>query len=390
MVLTRMPSTSETSKNQAESTAAGPPETAKGRLPRWVVRFLIPFFVAAIVVAFFYGFMAGVRGEQAPPSSPPLAIKFFIPAVIAYLLSVAVHETGHAIGGVIAGFKLLTFAVWPAKLYRHSNTWRVGWMGSTGLGGFVAADPLEEQNFARRAFLLVAAGPAASALIGTASAIFAANTRSDWPSWATAELNLFACWSLLIAVSTILPLRSRYAVNDGMRMGMLLRGGAETDRFRSILILAGRSYSGIRPRDLNPDLMRLASVPDDGSPDALAGRGMRYNWLLDAGRIEEADQVLASIATGNLPKLARTVWWCEVAWFEARFRGDLALARRWFDAAPALSRPAWNRCARSKAQAAIAFLEQRWADAETAAREACKDCDQLADSGTAGAIRENL
>jgi hypothetical protein len=66
---------------------------------------------------------------------------------------------------------------------------------------------------------------------------------------------------------------------------------------------------------------------------------LQYNWLLDTGRIDDAGQVLASIATKDLPKLARTVWWFEVAWFEARFRGNLVLARKWFDAAPSSAGP---------------------------------------------------
>ena len=301
-------------------------------------------------------------------SSP--SFRGLLHAVIAYFVAVAAHEAGHLIGGAIAGFKLITFAVWPFEVYRNRDTWRFKWMQRPGMAGYTEAYPVYDSNFRKRMSIVVAAGPVASIVVGVGAAVFEA------PS--------LACWSLL-GVLQLLPIRS-----DGMRLRMLLRGGPEVDRFRRLVFVEASSVKGLAPREWDPELLSKIEGPADGSPDALSAQGCRYNWLLDTGQVEEAGKVLHLILSLDLHDVARAGWWLEAAWFEARFRSDSSNARAYFAGVPVELKGGANQCELYKAQAAIAFLEQRWDDLDAALEAALKGCEAMDELGMARANRDDL
>ena len=320
---------------------------------------------------------------------PPLSWRFIVQAAIAIFLSVAAHEAGHLIGGGLGGLRPLIIAVWPIKLQREASSWRVTYLRSNKLSGFVSMDPGGESNLARRLLLMVVAGPLASSVVGAAAAglVLAAPV---WNEWIIAELKLVAFWSFSFAVIGFIPIPSRHAVNDGMRLRMLLRRDEQADRFCVLMLLSASLLSGSRPRDWKKDLIDRLPGPLDGFPDALSAQTSRYNFFLDSGSLDEADSILDWIVAQKLPGEARAIWSLEAAWFQARFRSDLQGARQWMEAAPTKVKTHDGRCALWKARAAIAFLEERWVDAEAAVEQALKACDRMADTGITRVIREEV
>ena len=148
---------------------------------------------------------------------------------------------------------------------------------------------------------------------------------------------------------------------------------------------------GVRPKDLDPEPMRIASSIPDGSIEDLSAASYQYSWAVDSGRIEEAAALLPGLVEGRrqLPDERRPIWLCEVAWFEAAFRKDAAAARKWMEHPEnRLSRASAG--ARLKAQAAIAALEGRFDEAEKLARLALRELDRSPDLGVAKSIRETL
>ena len=268
---------------------------------------------------------------------PPGIALFLALTAIAAISSVAAHEIGHAIGGMAAGFRIIMIAIWPVRLWREGDSWRFGWLRRKALAGFVVPCPVGAHNLVTRMFVGVAAGPCASALAGIVAGVLAAHASHGWPRWLAHELNLIAIFSILIAATDLLPARYRNVTGDGMRLRMLLRGGAEAERYCAVSLLGASSAGGVLPREWDPSLVRLAAGPADGSPDAHAGRAQAYNWAMDVGEIEEAELALAEALAQEWPDEERAIWYLEAACFQARIRGDLPAARRWLQQAPASS-----------------------------------------------------
>lgn len=307
--------------------------------------------------------------------------------VIALWISVVLHEAGHAVGGVWAGFRLLVFAVKPFKLYRKRGAWRLGWLEKTRFSGFVAGVPDGTIRLRERTITFIAGGPISSLLAGGAALALAVATRRSLPEWSNTQLNMIGGCSLFLALVNSIPRANGQFVTDGQRLRILLRRGAESERYCMILLLVTASHGGLRPRDWDTNLMERLSAPADGSPDGRAAQALRYNWLIDSRRIDEAEATLQEVLSQELPHETAGIWHLEAAWFAAKYRGDLEEARRWLGtASSAKLRSAGYRCALAKAKAAISALEQDWPAVESAALETFRQCELLNDAGTALAI----
>ncbi len=320
---------------------------------------------------------------QLPKLTPGHLVQF----AVALWISIAFHEAGHALGGVWAGFRLLVFAVKPFKLYRKRGGWRLGWLEKTKLSGFVAGVPDGTSRLRERTITYVVAGPVASLLAGGAALALATATRRSLPEWSNTQLNMIGACSLFLGLLNSIPRANWQFVTDGQRLRILLRRGAESERYCTILLLVTASHGGLRPREWDINLMARLSGPTDGSPDGRAAQALLYNWLIDSRRIDEAEAALRQVLSQKLPVETAGIWYLEAAWFEAKCRGDLEAASRWLEAGlSAKSRGASYRCGLAKAKAAISVLEKDWPAAQAAALETLRQCELLNDAGTAIAI----
>jgi hypothetical protein len=238
---------------------------------------------------------------------------------------------------------------------------------------------------------MTAGGPLASLLAGTAAALWAWRIERASSQWLFWLVFLFSVLSLAAGLVGLLPLRGKHFPSDGLRIRMLLRSGPQAERWSNLALLAGASMEGTRPRDLDPELIRQVTTIQDESPDAFAATAFAYNWAVDSGRLDEAAGLLRRTLEERQrrPEPARAVWLCEAAWFEAVFRQDLCGAKHWMEH-PENRESRFSAGARWKAQAAIAALEGRFDEAESAARNALKELEHSPDQGVVKAIRETL
>src|SRR5258706_9707007 len=107
--------------------------------------------------------------------------------VIGYLLAALADEAGHAAEAVLQNFRISAFAVWPVRFYRDSSLWRVGWLPRKGSKGFISITPIGVERLRMRWFIVVAAGPLASALVGVGCWI-AITAKGGLPNWALDQL----------------------------------------------------------------------------------------------------------------------------------------------------------------------------------------------------------
>ncbi len=270
--------------------------------------------------------------------------------VLGYCVSIFAHEAGHAIAAALQGFHISGFAVWPARIHRDRSSWRILWLARKGPKGFVAVSALGIHQLRRRQFIVVAMGPLTSALVAVACGLVARLNRTA-PRWLLDQLWITALWSVVFALGGLLPLRTGATVSDGARLLMLIRGGADWDRMNAQQAIVAAGNRGTRPREGPPDLIETATGVDHGSEDARVGRALRYNWLADRGRIDEAEDQIVWLLLHARSASVLQAWQFEAAWFAAFYHADATTARRWYEAALAASAPTED-CSLSMAAAA--------------------------------------
>lgn len=321
--------------------------------------------------------------------SPSLPWLFVL--VLAVLgLPFLVHEAGHVIAGLLVGFRCHVVSVPPLRIYRSATGWRIGIARNLRVA-YAMCFPADGRNLRKRLLLYIAAGPVISLLSGVAAFLCAAHSRGLVPEWFRSALLAYSGLAMFMGIRNFLPVASRLLVSDGIRMRILWRDCPAAERSCSLFLLFGATMRGVRPKDLDPELMRIASSIPDESLEDLSAASHCYNCAVDSGRIEEAAAILTGIVERRrqLPDERRPIWLCEAAWFEAAFRKDAAAARKWMEHPE--NRPSRASAgARLKAQAASAALEGRFEDAEKLAQQALRELDRNPDLGVAKSIRETL
>jgi hypothetical protein len=341
--------------------------------------------LAVMAASVAFGLWLSLSGIHLP--SP---LRLFVLMLAAFTLALPVHEAGHVIAGLLVGFRCYEASVPPLRIYRSAGGWRIG-VAHTMRGAYAACYFAGGRNLRKRLLLYSAGGCLISLLSGMAAGVCAALSKGLAPEWFRCALIVYAGVSMLMGILASLPVAGGSWPSDGVRMRLLWRDGPAAARSCSLDSLTGATMRGVRPKDLDPELLRIASSLPDGSIEDLSAARHCYNCAVDSGRIEEAGELLAEIVEGRqqLPDERRPVWLCEAAWFEAAFRQDAAAARKWMEH-PENRVSRASAGARLKAQAAIAALEGRFGEAEKLAQQALRELDRGPDLGMVRSIRETL
>ena len=258
-----------------------------------------------------------------------------IPAVIFMVpLALALHEAGHVIAGLSAGFRFHLFVAGPLRIQRDGDRITFGLNRIASLWGGVAA--CTPQTFgpelAGKMLQFTAGGPVFSAL-GAIMLWPAFVLRNTSPN-AAACLLVLGFISAALCFATLMPMRFGGFVSDGGRILMLLRGSEEGRRWIGLAGLSGLSLAE-RPRNWPPQLFDMLGDSADGSPDAPYSDLLRHLWKAD---LREWDAAQASLerCLAQIECLAppmRSGFYMAAAYFYARQLNDATTARTHFNKA---------------------------------------------------------
>jgi hypothetical protein len=301
---------------------------------------------------------------------------------LAFFLSLAAHEAGHLLGGRLAGFRFALYAAGPIRVRRSPSGLRFELNDRWNLAGFAFSVPVHLHNLKRGMVSFVAGGPVTNLLL---AAIFAglflaltvaAPSREAVRAFlgSSVSLGLFVFLfqagftSLALGVVTLVPLRKDGFFTDGARLLMLLRDRPKAGRWSASWALYAASADGQRPRDWDRGLIDQATQLTDGSLDEGGACLLAYLWALDQGDEEAAEGFLGRTraAFDTIPALRPSIA-AEIAYFQARFRGDAATARSRLDEAQG---GFLERHERLRAETAVLLAEHRVAEARERASEA--------------------
>lgn len=172
---------------------------------------------------------------------------------LAWLLVVAVHESGHLAGGMSRGMRFLLIIVGPFGLVRTGEGLAFRWYFNLGtLGGVAAALPVASAPIKPQLQRLVVGGPLSSLLLAGLCAVVFMVSEGRVAAYAA----ITGALSALIFLVTAVPMRAGGFMSDGMQLLSLSRDPGMVERRARLLGLMGLSLAGTRPRDLDADVLR--------------------------------------------------------------------------------------------------------------------------------------
>jgi len=282
-----------------------------------------------------------------PHGFPPF---FVLQVLLAILLVLAIHEAGHAVGGVLVRMKLIGFVVGPLQWYREYGRLTFTFRTARLLAfvGQTMVAPATLQNFRNRKAVQVAAGPAASLLAG-AAAIAAISVARGKP-WAIewGILAVFATITTLVGLFNLVPFGSKAMYSDGAKLYQLLSGGLWSDYHRALAMTSSILITPTRPRDYDIDTFERAAGTIAQGTDELFVRLCAYAYYRDAGRDAEAAAAMERVENCCREwALEPPAEWMPIfVYGHAAIRQDAAAARSW-----------WNRM---EARKGYRFTENMW------------------------------
>jgi hypothetical protein len=304
------------------------------------------------------------------PSDQPLTWVIFVwllTFLVLGFVTTAVHEAGHLVASWLVGFQFHAVRVGPIHISQQQGNIRLEWIKGAPLSeGFVWTQPHDDRHLRLRQAVVVAGGPAANLLLAgvTIGLIRLFPLEEPPPSPDFSPLNLtwilkYLCLlSIVWAVLSLLPDRRDQQLSDGSRLGILLRGGAEAERYFALTALTRRADSGEPARDWPVHLVEKAIALPDGRPEAIAGLLYAYYWAFALSDLVAARQFLnlALSVTGTAPAAAKAQVFLEAAYFSARFCGDPMAARDFLEQAGTEDQESAD--VRSRAEAAVRLAER--------------------------------
>lgn len=255
--------------------------------------------------------------------------------VYAYsFLSILVHELGHLLFALSNGFELKYFAVGRWILVRQDKGFKLRRMRRRVAGGFVLPVSKSLESLDRRLCMMTLGGPVGSFLlffVGALPVLLFPKLVSDND---TIRCIVFiSVLSLHAAILNAIPLKFGYWNTDGRIMLNLIQNNSQGQRFAALYGVSASLRQGIRPRDIDPDLVRRVLAIPDKSVEHISGLLIGYYVALDRGEYEQAAHYLDQALDMHLyyPELFRASLLIEGTYFEAHIRHRVDYARQWFE-----------------------------------------------------------
>lgn len=263
--------------------------------------------------------------------------------------AVVVHELGHVVAGLAAGYRFRALRIGPLLLLWPLRVERYRGPGSF-TGGFAQMTPGKEGDARLRATALVLGGPLASLLAG-------AIVLAVWPSGpARFALVVFAVASIVGGLADLLPFRTSVGGSDGVQLRALLGDRPRGERLVALLQLGAELNEGVPPELLSSDAIARAVGVADETAETVNAHAIAYSAAFNQHRDDEAARLLETCLrfSAYARPAVREALMSDAAVFQGRRRRRPDLAEKWLAAMPETIQPPWLR---TRAEAAM--LEAR-------------------------------
>jgi hypothetical protein len=289
--------------------------------------------------------IVAIIAQQFPaPGAASNILLFAASTVLIAFAAVAIHELGHILAGLAAGFRFNAMRIGPFQFDRPFRISRYRGPGAW-TGGGASLFPANTDNLARRAMVMIVAGPVANILTG--SALLLVPYSKGYFSWVFIFCSIFGGM-----VELLIPFRIPAFVSDASRIWMLLRNRQSGERWLAIVKLGAELSEGKMPESLSAGFLAKAVAVHDHSPDTVTAYALAYAAAFHRNNDVEAALALEVCMqfSGSAAPAVREALMCDAGVFQARKRKRIDLAEQWLASLPQTTqRPGL----RSRVQAAI-------------------------------------
>lgn len=273
---------------------------------------------------------------------------------VAFVASVAIHEFGHYVAARLVGFEVTGFSLGPLRLTRAQGQWSAHLLWRRFFQGAVMAVPKSQAKWRSKMFVVVAAGPLATALLALSAFSL---IRSGDPAF------VGGFWQAVLQINTVLSLLALIPgspnaeqVSDTRLLLMIIRFNAQARSVLLYQVLTHVRLEGARPRDYPEWIIRRAAVAEGRLALQAAFAQSVADWALDRGDWPTAEawsKRLSAVVDECKPRLCYTAL-AHGACLDLVLRNDMAAAQRKIERTPVgLLAP---RSFRFRSQAILAFV----------------------------------
>lgn len=251
--------------------------------------FPIVSFLIGAISGFMFGPFLNKWYIQVLPHSPGEWVQFFLFIILellfAFLLQVILHESGHLIGGLLSGYRFLSFRIGKLMWKRDTDgKLKFCLYSLAGTAGQCLMCPPDRASEDTPVILYNMGG----SLINLASVLPFLILDRIMPFGNTFFV-MAAFVGLLSALCNGIPFKTNTINNDGCNTLEICRNPKSRHAFLIQMKIAALVSSGIRLRDMPEEYFQMPSDEDMGNGLISTLAVFRQNRLMDQLQFEEAE-----------------------------------------------------------------------------------------------------
>jgi len=215
--------------------------------------------------------------------------------LLAYFISIFIHELGHVIGGLSMGNTFSMMTVGPFKWMKEDGRLQFQWNNNlASFGGLALTLPQQVENFKKRRLVTVGGGPFASLVFGILAWLVGISLPTSF-TYGILFFKILSLISLLIFVVTIIPSKVGGFMSDGMQLLLTLRNNEQSKRYASLMHLVALNEQGILPKDLPQEIIRSGNGKEIKDIFDISFIHFQYHQSLSNNDLETAENHLDDI-----------------------------------------------------------------------------------------------
>lgn len=290
-----------------------------------------------ILLMFLMGAAAGlviIIFANGDSSSPVHFIEFIVSLVIAAYLQIILHEAGHLVGGLLSGYRFVSFRVGSITLVKDGNgKLRFKCFKIAGTGGQCLMAPPENVPLDQIPTKLYNAGGALVNLLCATVSLLLLLFCDGMPMWLRYFLAATMAIGFVFALLNGIPLKMGGVANDGYNMLYLNRDKQAVKGFAAQLIINEKQQNGMRLSQMPDEVFDLGGEINYSDPLQANVGLLLISRELDKGNIELAHEQFKELLNSHrkeLMPLFRLEAGCELM-FTSLVTGDKAVAQKTID-----------------------------------------------------------
>ncbi|MDO5570018.1 MAG: hypothetical protein Q4F97_00945 [Bacteroidales bacterium] len=199
-------------------------------------------------------------------SSVPFLMKIvliYVFSFICWIFQVIIHESGHLIGGLLTGYKFVSFRIFKNCIIKKDGKFHLKYLKIPGTGGQCLMAPPIDYNIKNVPFHVYNLGGVFMNFISfLVSITLLWNMSFSEPMFILISLNMV--FSLFFFLLNIIPFNST-VTNDGYNSVLFKKNKTERLYFFKIIDINAQLSNGKRFRDIDESLFPVKSVNDNSS-----------------------------------------------------------------------------------------------------------------------------